>query len=306
MTYRRCFICLRYGVEKFHDWKCCEKLNLLDKFVQHEKDRIKRIFKDAVKDVLSKPELTKEIEEQGWDVVFGLQKEFLEPAKWNDNREEKNLILMKEICKNLRLKIVNKGKAVILEKVKLANEDNWSEFLPFYQKDLHNECRNYDDLLQKITTMLLGMKRLKRDIIFDIQTTRSILSSFRGEIWIRNLWKKCKLKQEIIEGQVMKSTIYVFTQYSSKKVYVGETVDLSKRFGKHMYEGRLQKTRKIYKIMRGIGLQRWFVIPVEGATMITKERQMLEKKWMHQCRQFLINEKWTWSNDKSKKGNQER
>jgi len=127
-----------------------------------------------------------------------------------------------------------------------------------------------------------------------------ILSCFRGEKWIRRIWRYNKMIRSIVEGDSAKEVIYILTQFYSKKVYVGETIDLRNRIGKHLYEGRVQKTRKIYNIMRGIGLERWFVIPVQVATGGKNVRAALERRWMHDFRNIIINEKWTW-NEKKKR-----
>jgi len=150
-----------------------------------------------------------------------------------------------------------------------------------------------DDVLDKRDHYVCDL-RLFLDKLKGIETFILHFKMAYFDYDIRRIWKDCRCKEKALFGKDHKNLVYILCQFHSKKRYVGETVDMRKRLSKHLYEGRKQKVRHIYVLMRKIGLEKWFYIPVQFVSGVKSERYKIEKQWMHRYRNFIINEKWTW------------
>lgn len=142
---------------------------------------------------------------------------------------------------------------------------------------------------------------------------------YRKEKWIERIMKevmveekdKEKTKNEIILRNIRsKEVVYIMFNTVTKDKYVGETSKgIMVRLRQHIMDSKRLRGRKVYKIMRRIGLEKFIIIPIAIVRDNTL-RKKKERSVMHDLRTRLMNDEFTFTNknyeediEMEKKGN---
>jgi hypothetical protein len=106
---------------------------------------------------------------------------------------------------------------------------------------------------------LLEAKRRNWKKIWELNWQRTLLTYWRGEKWIRRIWKETQGMEKdltIDDLKVKEGVIYIIFNTKTKKVYIGETkVTLYERINRHHNDAKNQTDRKCYNYMKKIGMK---------------------------------------------------
>lgn len=132
---------------------------------------------------------------------------------------------------------------------------------PTYTPLLHKTVKTLDEQLQNMLLDAYNKKPIKwKNIVHPINCLRAFISQWRGEKWIKQIWRWLHTKLEdnpqfLHQAYNKKGTTYLMFNTITKKMIIGSTGgNLYQRFAKHI-SGRvdnLSKKAARYVLEKGI------------------------------------------------------
>lgn len=166
---------------------------------------------------------------------------------------------------------------------------------PTYTPLLHKTVKTLDEQLQNMLLDAYNKKPIKwKNIVHPINCLRAFISQWRGEKWIKQIWRWLHTKLEdnpqfLHQAYNKKGTTYLMFNTITKKMIIGSTGgNLYQRFAKHI-SGRVDNlSKKAARYVLEKGIEKWIIMPIE----YSDNRQTLYKWegiWAKRFKNYLIN-----------------
>jgi len=139
-------------------------------------------------------------------------------------------------------------------------------------------------LLMTIEEILLRRKRKNWHLLSNIIYLKACTGTKLGKKWL-------KIDEELLSSfwPNKKGAIYALVNTRSKKIYIGRTnTSLSKRWQRHHQAINAEEHRKLYRYMKGIGVSRFFMIPLEFPDLSGMKGKVMEQKLDWHERQWIM------------------